>query len=199
MTTKIDQKTARKKAEIFFLAGVYILMILAMFILPLFLVPDQSIVRNTLSELGAQFFHYSWIMNTIFVALAFSSVISGWGCFDGFAFQRFLLVLFGTSLTLAAIFNHAPADPDIQYNISEDGWHTYFTCTTWLTFIILAFSTAMILERPVYRLLSIATGISVLLLLLLTFEAPKVTGIWQRLLFIISFGWMIHTFRIMDN
>lgn len=197
MITISDQKTVQKKAGIIFLEGVYMLTLLAMFILPLFLVPDQSIIRNTLSDLGAQLSPYSWIMNSIFAALALSSVISGWRCFEGFVFQRIILVLFGISLILAAIFNHAPSDPDIQYNISEDGWHTYFACTTWLTFIILAFSNALILENPANRLLSIATGISVLLLILLTFEADMVAGIWQRLLFIIAFGWMIYTFKTM--
>lgn len=199
MTTISDQKTEQKKAGIIFLEGVYILMLLAMFILPLFIVPDQSIIRNTLSELGAQISPYSWIMNSIFTALALSSVISGWRCFEGFVFQRIILVLFGISLTLAAIFNHAPADPDIQYNISEDGWHTYFACTTWLTFIILAFSNALILENPSDRLLSAAAGISVIFLLLLIFEEDTVAGIWERLLFMISFGWMIYTFKTRNS
>ena len=199
MTLITFQKTERKKAGIILLAGVYLIMLLAMFILPLFIVPVQSKIRNTLSELGAQFSPYSWIINSIFAALAISSVISGWRCFEGFAFQRIILVLFGISLTLASIFNHAPANPDIQYNISEDGWHTYFASTTWLTFIILAFSTALILEKPSDRLLSVAAGISVLLLLLLTFEADKTAGIWQRLQFIISFGWMLYTFKTTNS
>ena len=198
MATIIHQKTKQKKPGIILMAGAYMLILLAMFILPFLMVPDQSLIRNTLSELGAQFSSYSWIMNSIFTVLALSSVISGWGCFEGFVFQRIILVLFGISLILASIFNHAPTDPDIQYNISEDGWHMYFICTSWLAFVILSFSTALILEDPSDRLLSIAAGITVLLLLLLTFEAENAAGIWQRLLFIISFGWMIYTFKTLN-
>ena len=70
-----------------------------------------------------------------------------------------------------------------------------FSGTTWLTFIILAFSTIPVLEKSEDRLLSVAAGISAILLSLLIFEAEMAAGIWQRLLFIISFGWMIYTFK----
>ena len=61
-------------------------MFLVMFILPLFSVPGYSIIRNTLSELGAQFAPYAWIMNFIFVSLALGSVIAGWRYFEGFMY-----------------------------------------------------------------------------------------------------------------
>jgi len=188
----------KKKAKIILLEGAYILMLLAMFILPLFTLHDNSIIGNTLSELGAQFSPYSWIMNSIFVALAFSAVISGWGRYEGFVFLRIILVLFGISLVFSAFFNHAPGNPEIRYNIREDGWHLYFACTTWITFIILTFSTALMLEKQTDRLLAIITGISAVLLSLLASEADRTAGLWQRLLFIISFGWMIYTYKTID-
>ena len=187
-----------KKAKIILLEGAYFLMLLAMFILPLITAPEISIVRNTLSELGAQFSPCSWIMNSIFAALAISAVVSGWGCYEGFVFLRITLVLFGISLALSAIFNQAPVNPEIRYNIREDGWHLYFACTTWITFIILTFSTALILEKQSDRLLAVITGISAVLLSILTSEADRTAGVWQRLLFIISFGWMIYTYKTID-
>ena len=180
------------------LEGAYILLLLAMFILPLFKAPEISITRNTLSELGAQFSPYSWLMNTIFAALGLCAVISGWGCYEGFVFLRIILVLFGISLVLSAIFNQAPVNPEIRYNIREDGLHLYFACTTWITFIILTFSTALILEKQADRLLAVITGISAVLLSLLTTEADHTAGVWQRLLFVISFGWMIYTYKTID-
>jgi hypothetical membrane protein len=189
----------KEKTGIYLLTGAYVLMLMAMFILPFFMVPDHSIIRNTLSELGAQFSPYSWIMNSIFAALALSSVISGWGYFEGFVFQRFILLIFAISLTLAAIFNHAPVSSDIQYSIIEDGWHSYLMNTTWLSFIILTFSTALIPEKPVNRPYSVITGLSAILLLLLFTEADGTAGIWQRLQFIISFAWMMYTFKTIDQ
>lgn len=188
----------KRKAKIILLEGAYVLMVLAMFMLPLFIVPDHSVIKNTVSELGAQFSPYSWIMNSIFVVLALSSVISGWVCFKDFAFHRIILVLFGVSLVLSAFFNHSPVNPETGYNIREEGWHLYFACTTWITFILLAFSTALILEKNADRLLALITGISVMLISLLASEADQTAGIWQRLLFIISFGWMIYTFKTME-
>jgi len=188
----------KKETKIILLEGSYFLLLLAMFILPILTATDNSITGNTLSDLGAQSSPYSWIMNSIFVALALSAVISGWGCYEGFAFLRIILVLFGVSLLLSAIFNQAPLNPEIRYNIREDGLHLYFACTTWITFIILTFSTALILEKQTDRLLAVITGISAVLLSLLASEADRTAGVWQRLLFIISFGWMIYTYKTMD-
>ena len=101
-------------------------MLLTMFILPLFSVTGYSLIRNTLSDLGAQSAPNAWIMNSVFVSLAAGSVIAGWEYFEGFMLQRIILVLLGISLTLMAFFNHAPVIPDVKFNIGEDGWHAYF-------------------------------------------------------------------------
>lgn len=188
----------KKKSRIILLAAAFILMLPAMFIFPLFIVTDLSVIRNTLSDLGAQSTAGSWIINSILVVLGFSSVISGWGFFKGFVFQRVILLLFGLSIVLSAFFNHAPVNPAISYNISEDGWHKYFACITWIFFAILAFSTALMHKKQTDRSLAFIAGISAVLLSLLSSEAAQTAGIWQRLLFIISFGWMIYTVKTTD-
>lgn len=180
------------------LVTVYILVILGMFILPLFSAPEYCIIVNTLSELGAQFAPNAWIMNLIFVSLALGSVIAGWRYFEGLIPHRVFLVLFGISLMLMAFFNHAPVNPDIQYNLKEDGWHAYFACTAELSFIILSIATSFILEKHQERLMAIAAGISAIFLSVLISEANRSAGVWQRLQFIISFGWMIYTFKARD-
>lgn len=185
----------KKNSRIMVLTATYILTLLVMVILPSFSVPEYSIIRNTISELGAQFSPYSWIMNSVFVSLALGSLIAGWGYFEGFVLHRIVLLLFCTSLTLTAFFNHAPVNPDIQYNVREAGWHAYFACTAGLSFIILSIATSFILERQQDRVLSIAAGISALFLSVLMSEADLLAGIWQRLMFIISFGWMIYNFK----
>jgi hypothetical protein len=199
MTLIKEQKKEQKRPAIILLEGASVLLLLAMFILPFLSIPGYSVTVNTLSELGAQSSPGSWVMNLIFAALALTSVISGWECFEGFIFHRIILILFSVSLILAAVFNHAPVSPDVQYNIREGGWHSYFICTTWITFSILTFSTSLILEKPADRILSNAAGLSALLLMLLFSEADRTAGIWQRLLFIISFGWMIYTFKTLHR
>jgi hypothetical membrane protein len=191
-------KSTRRNKGISLLAAAYILMILVMFILPLFSVPDYSIIHNSLSELGAQFSTNAWIMNFVFVFLALGSIIAGWRYFEGFVLHRIVLVLFGISLALTAFFNHAPVNPDIQYNISEDGWNSYFISSAGLSFIILSIATSFILEKQLDRLLAVAAGISAILLSVLMSEFDWSAGIWQKLQFIISFGWMIYTFKTRD-
>lgn len=173
----------------------YILLLLVMFILPLFTSPGYSISRDTLSELGAQNTPHAWIMNFVLVSLALCSVIAGWRFFEGSFTHRFILVMFGISLALSAFFNHAPVNQEIKYNFIEDEWHLYFISTASLSFIILSIATSFILEKQRDRLLAIAAGISAIIISILTTEADQYAGIWQRLMFIISFGWMIYIFK----
>jgi hypothetical membrane protein len=203
MTTLTDQKKAqqnmaeaeRSSLGIKLLTATYILVLPGMFILPFFNSPGYSIIGNTLSELGAQSAPHAWIMNFMFISLAFGSVIAGWRYFEGFIFHRIVLVLFGVSLTLMAFFNHAPIRPDIQYSITEEGWHAYFSCSAGLSFVILSIATGFILDKQQDRLIALAAGTAVLLLSVLMSEAEWSAGIWQRLMFILSFGWMIYNFK----
>ena len=184
----------RNKIGISFLAGAYVLLIPAMFILPHYSVPEYSIISHTLNLLGAQFAPNAWIMNTIFVLLGAGSFIAGWKSYDGFAFHRIILLIFCISLISTSFFNHAPINPDIQYNIIEKEWHSYFTISTFLSFIILAFATSFTLENNKDRILASVAAISTIVLSILMSESDQYAGIWQRLIFLISIGWMIYNF-----
>ncbi len=185
----------KRNCEIIVLKAAYILVLLTMFILPFFSVAEYSIIRNTLSELGAQAAPNAWIMNLMFVSLAIGSVIAGWGYFNCHMFQRIILLLFGISLILLAVFNHAPVNPETQFDIMEDGWHSYFACTAVFSFTILSITTGFILEKPQERFVAMATGISAIFFSVMMSEADQLAGVWQRLIFIISFGWMICNFK----
>ena len=189
----------RGNLKIFALEVVYIIGLLVMLILPLFSVKGYSVIRNTLSDLGAQHIPGGWIMNCIFVSLAICSVVAGWGFYKDFMLHRIALVLLGISLTLIAFFNHSPVNPDMQYNLMEDGLHAYFASTGGLSFIILSIATSFILEKQQDRVLAFAAGISVVLLSLLMSEAIRYAGVWQRLIFLISFGWMIYNFKTRES
>ena len=185
----------KRNKEILILVAAYVLLLLVMFILPVYSTPESSIICNTLSQLGAQYTPNAWIMNFTFASLGIGSIISGWRYFEGYEFQRLFLILFGISLTLAAFFNHAPVNPLIQYKISEDGWHSYFIFTTTLTFIILTVSSTFMHEKETDKLLAMAAGMLVLFLSVLMSKATQTAGVWQRLSFIISFGWIIYSFK----
>lgn len=189
----------KKNRWIIVLAAVCIMTVLVMFVLPLFSAPGYSIIRNTLSELGAQSAPRAWIMNYYFIALAIGSVVAGWRNFEGFIFHRIVLVIFGLSLLSMALFNHAPVNPDIHFSLTEDGWHAYFACTAGLSFILLSLASGLILDKQQDRLLAIGAGLSMLLLSILMSEAEWAAGVWQRLMFMIAFGWMIYNFRARES
>lgn len=188
----------KKSREIIVLVVAYFLLLPAMFLLPLISRDEYSIIENTLNELGAQTLTNAWIMNFIFVTLALGSVIAGWRYFEGFTAHRIVLLLFGISLILMAFFNHGPVNPDKSYNIVEDWWNAYFSCTATISFIILTIGTSFIQDKSQDRLFAIATGITAIFLAVLMTEADHSSGIWQRIMFIISFGWMICSFRVRE-
>jgi hypothetical membrane protein len=192
-------KMGKTNWKILLLESSYLTGFLAMFILPVFGAPGYSIIRNTLSELGAQSAPFAWIMNSVFIILALSSIIAGWEYFEDFLLHRIVLLLCSASLMLTAFFNHAPANPDILYNIKESGWHAYFAGTAILSFTILSISTSFILEKQYDRILSVTAGISIILLSLLMSEAERYSGIWQRLVYIITFGWMIYMLKTREK
>jgi hypothetical membrane protein len=181
--------------KIALLEGACVTGILTMFILPLFSLPGYSITRNTLSELGAQFTPFAWIMNLVFLILALNSVNAGWDYFEDFVLHRIALVLCALSLILMAIFNHAPADPDIPYNIKEAVWHSYFAGTAILSFTLLSLATGFVLEKQFDRAVSVAAGFSIIFLSLLTSEAGIYSGIWERLMYMVSTGWLIYILK----
>ena len=75
MIIKINQIV--RNTEIVSLAGAYVLMLIIMFILPFFSVFEHSIIRNTLSQLGAENSPIGWLMSINFVSFGISSGVSG--------------------------------------------------------------------------------------------------------------------------
>jgi hypothetical protein len=189
----------RTKFRISVLTTAFILMLPVMFILPFFSLPEYSITVNTVYELGAQSTPNAWIINYTYIFLAISSVFAGWSHLESFMFHRIVLVIFGISLTLSAIFNHTPVSNDIPYNITEAGLHEYFACTATFSFVILSISSGFTRERQAERILAVAAGLSAIILSVLISESDYMAGIWHRLLLLISFGWMIYNFKKNDT
>lgn len=173
----------------------YLILILVMFLLPFFTAEGYSIIRNTTSQLGAQKTPNAWIMNITFALIGLSSIYAGWGHYEGYWFQKIMLIIFGLSLALCAIYSHAPVNTAISFSIREDEYHSLFASTTGFGFTVLAVSTAFTKETKSEMILPISIGIIATLLSLLMFKIEMFAGIWQRMIFIFSFGWMIYEFR----
>jgi hypothetical protein len=189
----------KNRAEIILLKLAYVILLFTLFFIPSFFTDDQSIISNTINDLGTYSLYCSLIVNIIFLLLAAGSLISGWKYYYGLIFQRIILVLFSLFLIFAALTDLASSIVNIRHIQNLSQLHFYFITNVWLTFIILTFSTYTILKTQTEKNITITTGIMVALLLVLISESNYTAGIWERILIIISFGWMIHTYGTNDN
>lgn len=173
----------------------YFILIVVMFLLPFYSIQEYSIAKNTTSQLGSQNTPNSWIMNLTFVIMGLCSIYFGWLHYRGYLFHRIVVVCFGSSLISTAFFSHAPIDTSLQFSKWEDQMHSVFAFTTGFSFTLLAIATAFIKTGKIEKLIPITVGILATVLSSLMFSIEEFMGIWQRLLFIISFGWTIYEFK----
>ncbi len=181
-------KSGFKKRHL--LLPVYIIMVLVIFILPFFSIEGYSIIYHTTSQLGAQMTPNAWIMNIVFFFLGTACIIESWLYLNKYWFQKISLTIFGLSLIFTAIFKHAPIHTDLLYNLREDQLHSFFASMVGFSFTIFAFSAAFIELKTARRLLAVLAAVIAVCFSILIFNMPY-AGIWQRLMFIISFAWLI--------
>ncbi len=178
----------------------YIVMILVVFILPFFSVEGYSILKNTTSHLGAQNTPNAWIMNTVFFLLGMACIYEGWFHLKGYRFQQIILIVFGASLFLTGIFKHAPINASLPYNLMEDELHSLFATIVGFSFTIFAISAAFIEGSAGKRILALVVGLSAIGFSGLIFVMTDFAGVWQRMMFMLAFAWLIFFFeRIRAN
>ena len=182
------------KGAIEFLVPPYLILLLVIFILPLYSVESYSILQNTTSHLGAQHAPYAWVMNATFILLGLGSMLSGWPYLKGNGFHKLVLLIFGLSLIGAAIYQHAPILAGVAFDAKEDRMHSVFSSVTGASFTVFAMSATFILRHRTAKISALSTGVLAILLSVLIFTAPEFRGIWQRAMFIIAFGWLIVLF-----
>ena len=172
-------------------------MLSVIFILPLYSLDEYSILTNTTSHLGAQNTPNSCIMNMTFASLAFTSIWVGWRFLGKYWFQKIALLVFGMALLMTAIFQHAPIDVTLEYNIKEDQLHSLFATITGFSFSVLAVSIGLVTKGKSHKVLAFIVTILAPLLSALMFYEPTENwmGVWQRFIFIGMFGWMIYAFK----
>ena len=181
-------------SQLKYLIFAYILMWVVIFVLPFFSFESYSIIKNTTSHLGAQNAPNGWIMNLTFICLGLGSLLSGWNYLKGYFFHRIVLSVFSLALILAAFFQHAPIEAGIPFNETEDNLHSVLASITGFAFTLFAISSAFIVRKTQDKILALSAGIIATLLSLLMFQLESLMGVWQRGIFIGSFGWMIYFF-----
>jgi hypothetical membrane protein len=184
-----------KIANIQFLLIAYIILLIVMFVLPYYTAGGYTIFKNTTSQLGAQHTPNAWVMNITFAVLGIASVIESLKHFKKYPFQMVMMILFGMSFILVATFHHAPITEGISYNVTADDLHSLFATIVGISFTTLSFSSAFILSKRLQKVIAILVSLSSLVLSMLMFNLPLYMGIWQRLMFMISFAWLIKTLK----
>lgn len=181
------------------LLPVYIVMILVIFILPGFSADGYSILKNTTSQLGAQHTPNAWIMNGVFILLGLACIVDGWTYLRKYWFQVTVLSVFGVGLILTAFYRHAPIIDGVTYNIRQDQLHSIFASMVGLSFTLFAFSCVFIGNSLKQRLIALLVGVGATILSMLIFSIPDYAGIWQRLIFILSFAWLIFFYKRLNK
>ena len=172
--------------------AVYVLMLLVIFVLPFFSVDEYSILKNTTSHLGAQGAPYAWVMNVVFVLLGIAAIVDGWMRLSNFWLHKVVLTIFGVALILTAFFQHAPIVPGVVFSELEDDLHSRLSTITGFSFVFFAIAAAFIEPTNVRRLIAVGVGIAASLLSILIFNLADLAGIWQRMMFIIVFAWLMY-------
>lgn len=173
----------------------YSLLIVVMFVLPFYSVEGYSILRNTTSHLGAQKTPNALIMNIVFVLLGITCILEAWRYLRDYWVQKILLSIFAIGLILVAFFRHAPIMTDTLYNINEDALHSLFASMIGFSFTLFTITAAFIEKTIARRLLALFLGLSAMGFSYLMFTHQSLAGLWQRLMFMVSFGWLLFFFN----
>ncbi|MFI0431214.1 DUF998 domain-containing protein [Mariniflexile sp. HMF6888] len=167
-------------------------MLIVIFILPIFSLESYSLLKHTTSQLGGQNMPYAWIMNMVFIFLGLGSILASWNYLSGYFLHRILILIFGTVLVLTAFYSHAPIENSIPYNIEEDKVHSYLAKITGFSFTFFAIAMAFIIRDRTNIIIAIVVAIIDTLFSIIMFDILEFTGIFQRAIFILSFGWLIY-------
>jgi hypothetical protein len=91
-------------------------------------------------------------------------------------------------LVLTAFFQHAPIIPGAEFSVLEDDLHSKLATVVGFSFVFFAISAVFIVSTRRRKI--IAVGIAIIAMLIFNFE--DFAGIWQRMMFIIMFAWLMY-------
>ncbi len=173
----------------------FIAMILVFLVLPHYSVAEYSMLKHTTSHLGAQDSPNAWVMNTVFILLGASCILESWFHLKQHWAQKILLTLFGFGLVLVAFFRHAPIVAGVPYSPLEDAMHSLFAGVVGFSFTVFAFSAALLENTIRRRGLALLVGLMAVGFSILIFTMADLAGLWQRIMFVVSFTWLVLFFE----
>jgi hypothetical protein len=107
-----------------------------------------------------------------------------------YIYTRIFGFIFGLSLAMTGVFQHAPLVERVDVNLFHDLLHSFFATSTGFSFTLFAAGHAF-LSRGTQRRAAIALALIAIAVPLIMFGIPSVMGIAQRLMFITAFYWLL--------
>ena len=176
----------------------YATMIGVMFVLPFYSVESYSIVSNTTSHLGAQHAPNAWMMNVVFIILGVATILRSFVFRGKQVISQYLLVLFGVSLIMTAVFRHRPIINDVEFNVLHDQLHSLFASIVGFSFVLFSFSFLLSQVKKSIKIIAVSLGVAATFLSLMMLFFPQYMGIFQRIMFIGSFYWIMKVSNMMS-
>ena len=181
----------RLYAKIYLFA--YALLVATMFVLPLFSFEGYIITKNTISELGAQKTPGNWFANSSIILLSFAVVLLGTQQLRPYWKQLSALYFFSICLFFTGVYQLAGLDAHSYiFNYTDDAIHSVFSMLTGFAFCLFCFTFIFIVEKRNHKWQTFAAFALAMILPLLMFQYPEYRGIYQRILFLGAFGWLLY-------
>lgn len=158
---------------------------------PLVSHPDYASVTHTVSQLAGQNMPNAWIMRTGFVAFGAATVLAALLRLPAQPAVSVALVLFGLAMVAAAVWSNLPIDPGLGGSAAEDRRHSIAASAMGVAFAaacVARFWTPGPNRLDPFNLLALACSVGLPMLML---GSPAIAGAAQRLMFLISFVWIL--------
>lgn len=174
--------------------------VLAALIGPLASHPSYSSITHSVSELAGQAMPNAWIMRAGFVAYGAAVLIVALAGLRASPAINLALCAFGAGMIGAAVWSHLPIPQVGGGSQTEDDRHTLAASSMGAAFAVACaarFWTVRAIASARHRTdwFSAAGVVIAVVVPLLMFALPAVTGALQRGMFLFSFIWIFHVTR----
>ncbi len=154
---------------------------------PWYTVDGYSVVRNVVSELGAQHTPNNLIMVSGFLALGIGLVADGLRNFQRMAIP---FMAFGAFMGLAGFFAHKPLDPNVPFTEAAHAAHSVLASLAGISVTVGLIWYGVRAGRSWRRTASLALAVLCVALPLAMLAFPGYQGLIQRVMYLLIFAWL---------
>jgi hypothetical protein len=154
---------------------------------PWYTVDGYSVVRNVVSELGAQHTPNSLVMVAGFLALGGGIVADGLRNFQRMAVP---FIAFGVFMGLAGLFAHKPLDPSVPFTEALHAAHSVLASLAGVSVTVGLIWYGVRVGRSWRRTVALALAALCVALPLAMLAFPAYQGLIQRVMYLLIFAWV---------